>query len=150
MKLLDMNSQALAAILLSFISFSSPPLAFGAPNSAESQLSASAIQCKTGFKAGKTPISLKTGDKVGCYNVKLADTAKKLLTTDMSKSCFACHASGGITPVSKMNKNLRKQGYTLTPSSISSAFRAHSSEMAGASLSTAQAKAISNYLQSIK
>ncbi len=155
---------------LAFYMISSSALLFGPPNqpslplgkantpnqhqSIASEMSAvsayAALLCKKGTKAGKTPISLKAKAKVACYNVKLAAAAKRLLTLDMTKSCFACHASGSAHPVTTMNANLRLQGYTLKPASILSAFNAHGAQMMGASLTSAEAKSISNYLQSIK
>lgn len=113
-----------------------------------------ATSCKVGTKLGKTPISLKIGDKPGCYNIKLAAAAKKLLTTDASKSCKLCHANSSslfpIAHVKSTNANLRTQGYTLKPASITAAFNAHKSQMMNATIKSSDAKAISNYLQSIK
>jgi mono/diheme cytochrome c family protein len=108
-----------------------------------------AAPCKTGFKRGKTPVSLVVGTKPGCYDTKLAATGKRLLT-GMSNSCFACHTPGGINPFTQMNSNLRTQGYTLAPARISEAFTAHQAEMAGASITSKDAKAISHFLQSIR
>ena len=110
---------------------------------------AAVAPCKTGFKRGKTPVSLVEGAKPGCYKISLAATGKKLLL-GTNNTCFACHSAAGISPTSTTNGKLRDQGYTLQPASILSAFNAHQSEMSGASLTLAQAKAISSYLQSIK
>ena len=116
----------------------------------ESELLATKPKCKTGTKAGKTPISLVVGAKVSCYNVASAAVGKKLLTKDFSKSCSTCHSGFGIAPSTQMNTKLRAQGYTLKPASIIAAFNAHASEMAGSVITAKDAKAISNYLQSIK
>lgn len=110
----------------------------------------SKLVCKTGFKAGKTPASLVVGAKVSCVNIKQAAAGKKLLTSDHTNSCFACHSSIGIAPSSQMNSNLRTQGYSLKTASLLTAFNAHLDQMAGASVSTKDLKAISSYLQSIK
>lgn len=110
---------------------------------------ASKLVCKTGFKAGKTPVSLKTGGKVGCVNTKAASLGKKLLT-GTANVCYACHSSGGIQPAQLMSSNLRAQGYTLSPANIMNAFNAHSSEMLGATLTSKDAKNISQYLQTLK
>ena len=108
------------------------------------------ITCKTGFKAGKTPVSLVVGAKPGCYKVVSATAGKKLLTTDKTKTCMGCHSSLGIAPASLMNSNLRTQGYTLKPASIQAAFDAHSAEMLGSIITPKDAQAISAYLQSLK
>jgi|GEM_PF-4662994 len=111
---------------------------------------AAKLTCKTGLKAGKTPISLVVGGKVSCYNIVSAAAGKKLLTKDFSKSCSTCHSGFGIAPSTQMNSKLRSQGYTLKPASITAAFNAHSSEMAGSIITAKDAKLISYYLQSIK
>lgn len=106
--------------------------------------------CKTGFKRGKTPVSLVAGAKAGCYNVATAAKGKKLLTKDTLNTCVTCHSSLGVSPVSQMNSNMRNQGYTLSAANITAAFNAHAAEMNGALMTSAQAKWISHYLQSIK
>lgn len=111
-----------------------------------------ATSCKPGTKKGKTPISLKSTDAPGCFNIALAASGKKLLTASLP--CKTCHASNATLyptgPVTKMNSNMRAQGYTLSVANIKKAFAAHIDEMAGASLKGSEAKAISHYLQSIK
>jgi hypothetical protein len=49
-----------------------------------------------------------------------------------------------------MNSNLRAQGYTLAPADVAAAFAANSSQMAGATFSARDAKAVSAFLQTIK
>ena len=117
-------------------------------------LVASAATCAPGTALGVTPISLKKGDKPGCYNTALAALAQKLLTSDANKSCKLCHAPSAVlyptARVGNINSNMRKQGYSLKPAMITVAFNRHISKMLGAKMSGADAKAISNYLQSIK
>ena len=108
-----------------------------------------ATSCKTGFKTGKTPVSLVVGNKPGCYNVNQAALGKKLLT-GTNNTCFACHTLGGSQPYNQMNSNMRAQGYTLQPAQVLAAFNAHQGEMLGATLTSKDAKAISNFLQSIR
>lgn len=108
-----------------------------------------ATSCKTGFKPGKTPVSLVIGAKPKCVNSVQVAAGKKLLT-GTANTCFVCHGAAGISPVSQMNSNLRAQGYTLAPADITAAFNAHVTEMSGATITTKDTKAISQYLQSIK
>ena len=110
------------------------------------------IVCKAGTTLAKTPISLVAGDKLACVSTATVATAKKLLTKPAgTNACYVCHATTGIYPVTNMISNLRTQGYTLAPASITSAFNFHYSQMLGAKPITAsQAKAISAYLQTLK
>lgn len=109
-----------------------------------------AVKCKAGLKPAKTPISLVPGAKVGCIDPKKAALGKKLLTSDYTQSCFACHAAGGIAPSTMMNSNLRAQGYTLTPANITAAFNAHLAQMTNATLTPKNTALIIQYLESIK
>ncbi len=105
-------------------------------------------KCKVGFKKGKSPVSLVAGEAVGCLN-KLSIAAGKKLLTGFQNSCFACHATGADVPAAELMSNLRTQGYTLSASSLRAAFTAHSDEMSGATMSAADAKKLSQYLQSL-
>ena len=125
---------------------------FSVTNSPDNALAAT--KCKTGFKLGKTPVSLVVGDAPGCYSVKLAAAAKKLLTGNVARKCITCHAAGTvlfpIAHVANMNTNLRNQGYSLAPDQITAAFNMHVTQMIGSKMSNAEAKQISQFLQSIK
>ena len=107
------------------------------------------LVCKSGFKAGKTAVSLVPGAKVSCYNVAAAAAGKKLLIK-VGNTCFACHMPGGINPYTAMIGNLRTQAFTLKPASITAAFAAHADQMSGAVMTAKDAKNISAFLQSIK
>jgi len=105
--------------------------------------------CKTGFKPGKTPISLAPGAKVSCVNVKSAALGKQLLT-GTSNICFTCHSTSGPYPVTQMLLNLKNQGYNLKPAQIFVAFNEHSALMSGATITSKDSKNIASYLQTLK
>ena len=108
-----------------------------------------AVPCKVGFKRGKTPVSLVTGAKPGCVSTKASTAGKKLLT-QMGNVCYACHSSMGISPAASMLTKLKNQSFTLKPADITAAFNLHVSEMAGASMTSKQAKEVGAYLQTLK
>lgn len=129
----------------------SSPMVTSPVNSNDTTYGAAKPTCVAGVtKAGKTPISLVPGAKVSCYNIRKAAKGAKLMKTDQNNTCYVCHAAGGVAPFTSTNSNLRTQGYTLKPSSIMEAFNAHVDEMAGATLTNAQAGLLSAYLQSIR
>ena len=111
--------------------------------------SAATPQCKEGFKRGKTPLSLVAGAKPGCVSTTQAAVGKKLLN-GTNKACYICHSATAPYPPKQMISNLREQGYTLKSADILASFNAHFSEMSGGPITSKEAKAISNYLQSIK
>lgn len=109
---------------------------------------AAKLVCKTGFKAGKTAVSLVPGAKVKCVDTKLAASGKKLLTA--AGVCGTCHGLKGPYPATNMNANLAAQGYNLTAARITAAFKAHLGEMGSVGITAKNAKDISAYLQTLK
>lgn len=138
-----MRSPSLIALLLS-----AAVLTYSGTLGPSSSLAA--LPCPDGFRRGKTPVSLVVGAKTGCYNIKRAAAGRRLLTTDNTRPCAACHNSVGIAPVSQMHSNIRALELTLRPADIEAAFAANIGEMAGATITSKDAKAISAYLQSIR
>lgn len=115
----------------------------------ENSYAASKLTCKTGFKAGVTPVSLKTGGKLACVSIASVNAGKKLLT-GATGTCAVCHGAMGITPFSTMPKNLQTQGFTLAPQSILDAYNKNIALMAGEALTLKKAKDLSQYFQTLK